>query len=243
MNDYVMKVDSNGLPYISHGFGDRAHKYIAKIGEGAKARYFYTQQEIDAYKRDRALNKSKKELENSRAAQNKQTEKLGSKEADRRKKAAAQREKEAKAAEKASKYNTVSVVDYVTGGVGRSQYKKRKKEVEDYERQAEKAKRAYDKAQSIVDKKKPGIEKTGIDVFGTYERNKTKAANEMHNYRDASSKAKIAKKQLDSAELYYEGTSLPGQTHRVIRKVKEKYGSKLVSELTEPKIKVRKSKR
>ena len=57
--DYIVLVDENGQPYIAHGlFGNvkrvasnassRAHKYIAKWGEGAKARYFYTKAELEA---------------------------------------------------------------------------------------------------------------------------------------------------------------------------------------------------
>lgn len=53
-----MLVDENGQPYIAHAFWNKKgqtkknHKYIAKIGEGVKARYFYTQQELDAYKKE-----------------------------------------------------------------------------------------------------------------------------------------------------------------------------------------------
>ena len=57
--DYIVIFDENGQPYIAHAFSDkarraaaaarsRAHKYIAKWGEGAKARYFYTKEELDA---------------------------------------------------------------------------------------------------------------------------------------------------------------------------------------------------
>ena len=52
-NDYVIQFDESGQPYIAHAWGKRganqAHKYIAKIGEGAKARYFYTQEELRAF--------------------------------------------------------------------------------------------------------------------------------------------------------------------------------------------------
>ena len=50
---YYIAIDENGEPYIEHGLlknvGKKAHKYIMKIGEGAKARYFYTKEEVDAY--------------------------------------------------------------------------------------------------------------------------------------------------------------------------------------------------
>ena len=67
MNDYFIGVDRDGQPYIAHAWGraNGAHKYIAKIGEGAKARYFYTQEELRAFqqggrqKAQNAVNKAK----------------------------------------------------------------------------------------------------------------------------------------------------------------------------------------
>lgn len=55
MNDYIIMTDSSGRHYLSHGYAWRSHKYILKIGEGAKALYFYTQKEIQNY-----LNQNKK---------------------------------------------------------------------------------------------------------------------------------------------------------------------------------------
>ena len=53
MSDYYIGVDRNGVPYIAHAWGNawknRQHKYIAKIGEGAKARYIYTKEELRAF--------------------------------------------------------------------------------------------------------------------------------------------------------------------------------------------------
>ena len=52
MNDYIIAVDRDGQPYIAHAWGrgtNGQHKYIAKIGEGAKARYFYTQEQLRAF--------------------------------------------------------------------------------------------------------------------------------------------------------------------------------------------------
>lgn len=47
--DYIVAFDENGQPYIAHAWGKgTAHKYIEKWGEGAKARYFYTKQELEA---------------------------------------------------------------------------------------------------------------------------------------------------------------------------------------------------
>lgn len=66
-NDYMILFDDNGKPYISHGILDSAksavsnaakgvgrgvrenHKYILKVLENGKNRYFYTQDEVKAY--------------------------------------------------------------------------------------------------------------------------------------------------------------------------------------------------
>lgn len=65
MNDYIVLVDESGKPYIAHaltsvggsskskGFGKGRGwrenvKYIAKWGEGAKAKYFYTREQLEA---------------------------------------------------------------------------------------------------------------------------------------------------------------------------------------------------
>lgn len=56
LNDYIISIDENGQVYLAHAFWNRKgkikqnHKYIEKIVDGAKTRYFYTQQELDAYK-------------------------------------------------------------------------------------------------------------------------------------------------------------------------------------------------
>lgn len=50
---YYIAIDENGEPYIEHGVlnnvGQRAHKYIAKFGEGANAVYAYTMDQVRAY--------------------------------------------------------------------------------------------------------------------------------------------------------------------------------------------------
>lgn len=56
-NDRIVVFDENGQPFIAHAWFNRKgstkkdHKYLMKIGEGAKARYLYTQQEVQAYLR------------------------------------------------------------------------------------------------------------------------------------------------------------------------------------------------
>ena len=72
-NDYVILFDDNGTPYISHGILDSAksavsnaakgvgrgvrenHKYILKILENGKSRYFYTQEEVRAYQQAKRM--------------------------------------------------------------------------------------------------------------------------------------------------------------------------------------------
>ena len=67
--DYVILFDENGQPYIAHSWksawgkvksgakraygaaksgGSKAHKYLMKVGKGAKAKYAYTKEEVDA---------------------------------------------------------------------------------------------------------------------------------------------------------------------------------------------------
>lgn len=57
--DYVVLFDENGKPYVAHSaqgsvnsgvrtVGKATHKYLLKVGEGAKARYAYTKEEVDA---------------------------------------------------------------------------------------------------------------------------------------------------------------------------------------------------
>ena len=76
MNDYIVLVDENGQPYIAHGIWSKARdaansgrkkatKYIEKIGEGAKARYFYTKEELDAYY-NKGKQKAKKTVEKAK---------------------------------------------------------------------------------------------------------------------------------------------------------------------------------
>lgn len=53
-NDYIVAVDENGRPFIAHASGlgswkNRAIKYIKKIKDGNRTRYFYSQKEIDTY--------------------------------------------------------------------------------------------------------------------------------------------------------------------------------------------------
>lgn len=46
MNDYFISFDMEGTPYIEH---KKQAKYVAKIKNGPKTRYFYTNEEYMAY--------------------------------------------------------------------------------------------------------------------------------------------------------------------------------------------------
>lgn len=65
-SNYMIGIDRDGSPYISHAWGARASynrsapvKYIARIGEGAKARYFYTQEQLRAYQQGKTKQPAK----------------------------------------------------------------------------------------------------------------------------------------------------------------------------------------
>ena len=80
MNDYIVLIDESGKPYIAHanedssggsskskGFGKGRGwrenvKYIAKWGEGAKAKYFYTKEQLEAFDREHEFLKEHLEL-------------------------------------------------------------------------------------------------------------------------------------------------------------------------------------
>lgn len=97
---YYIAIDENGQPYIEHGFGERAHSYLLKLGNGAKVRYFYTQQQIDAWKKRREHQKAIRETDRKVH----QTAKSSVKERDRANRKAEKLEKKAeKWQEKADK--------------------------------------------------------------------------------------------------------------------------------------------
>lgn len=53
MGNYMISYDRDGSYHLEHAWGKKTGKasvkYIAKIGEGAKARYFYTQEQLKAF--------------------------------------------------------------------------------------------------------------------------------------------------------------------------------------------------
>lgn len=79
--DYVVLFDENGQPYIAHSWRDKvrsapaaaknagrqAVKYIEKIVDKGKTRYFYTQDELRAYY-DRGKEKARRAVDNARSS-------------------------------------------------------------------------------------------------------------------------------------------------------------------------------
>ena len=60
--NYIIAVDENGQAYIAHASGigswkNKAVKYIKKIKDGNRTRYFYSQKEIDTYNANKANEK------------------------------------------------------------------------------------------------------------------------------------------------------------------------------------------
>lgn len=77
MADYYIAVDENRQAYLAHSF-NKNHKFILKIGEGPKARYFYTKAQVEAYynnlKSEHYDRKAEKEREKYKKAEKKQEE-------------------------------------------------------------------------------------------------------------------------------------------------------------------------
>lgn len=65
MDNYQIMLDRYGRVYLSHGIGKRAHKYILKIGDGVKARYLYTREEVNAYMNEK---KAKREADSNKVS-------------------------------------------------------------------------------------------------------------------------------------------------------------------------------
>ena len=64
MNKYVLRKDTDGSVYLAHAYPMTRNrqapvKYIAKIGEGSKSRYFYTQEQLRAYQQGKTKQPAK----------------------------------------------------------------------------------------------------------------------------------------------------------------------------------------
>ena len=158
---YVMLVDENGRAYLAHGIKDRAHKYLVKITDGAKNRYLYTQQEVNAYLNRRKSDKyargvmkdrekqgrqslkdeakARKQAEKDKAKYNKYAAEYASNVQTQRDKQGRQHvkqerktQKEAeKQAKRDAKYRETTLKDYLTGGKEQEAYRKAKAELKE----------------------------------------------------------------------------------------------------------------
>lgn len=64
MNKYMLRRDTDGSVYLAHAYPMTRNrqapvKYIAKIGEGSKSRYFYTQEQLRAYQQGKTKQPAK----------------------------------------------------------------------------------------------------------------------------------------------------------------------------------------
>lgn len=219
--DYIVGVDTYGQPYIAHWGQKKNHKYIARISDGNGYRYFYTQAEWNAYLRR-----------------------------DQR-----QRDREKKKAEREASKVKVSPKQYFGGGGQREAYKAAKKQSDADSRAARQAERnyktklnAYKKAKEAADKANESNEyfakkrtKRKLDQAHTELR---KAVDERQSARD---KEKASLAITSAKETSYEQTSLPGKTHKLVRKGKTivkkittKVGDTAVDAINTPLITIRK---
>lgn len=58
---YLISFDENRQPFIAHVGTQKSHKYIAKVIENGRPRYFYTQEEYNAYLKNKNRPKSQAE--------------------------------------------------------------------------------------------------------------------------------------------------------------------------------------
>ena len=187
MNDYIVLIDESGKPYIAHanesssggsskskGFGKgrgwrERVKYIAKWGEGAKARYFYTNVQLEA-----AMHQGRQKV--SDAAQ-KAKEKASSAYAKGREALAAGKQKVSEIATKVPERlkDTVALRDKATGAIIKGQ---------------EAVKKIEDNAKNLVDKAK--------DVAGVDERERMdKAWDEVRKDNSSENFQKAEKARSD----------------------------------------------
>lgn len=254
MDDYIIAIDDSGQPYIEHAFGmgsmikRKNAKYIARI-KTAKGhyRYFYTQKEWDAYKRNQEKAKERKQA------------------------------KLDKAKEKAENGTNVSVKQYLTGGREQDVYREVKKNTSREKREMNAAKKKAEKAASAYVKSSAKYRKqynkekerdvadtlasmtypylnwnptgSAADYAPGKRKKMEKATADMHTasaeYEKAKKRYEASEKRLQEHEKRYESTSLPGQIHKYKRKAKtvlKRHRSKTLSDISNaPLIYVRKS--
>lgn len=206
MNDYIIAVDRDGQPYIAHAWGRGAngqHKYIAKIGEGAKARYFYTQEQLRAFQQgarqgaQNAANKAKEKASDAvgRVRENSVLLNVGN---------------QYRAAQRAHQYSKSSNPQTAKRGkegyesnntLGGKAYKAQQKAVEKVKDIAgvdERERR--DKANREADKKKEEYKKAEIKAAREMDKNPLRTKEQSEQWRQAQNAENEARGKAERAE-------------------------------------------
>lgn len=68
MSNYVIGYDRDGSIFIAHSSDRPNHKYFRKIKDGTRTRYFYSEQEWNAYMKNRNRPKTQAEIQKERKA-------------------------------------------------------------------------------------------------------------------------------------------------------------------------------
>lgn len=226
MNAYYIAYDHDGNPYIEHGIRDsRAVKYLMKIGKGLKARYFYTQKEIEAYLQNQKTDKYAREVIKQREKQGrqalkdqekarKQTEK-DQKKAEKEKekydrysneyarKTIKQREKQGKKDLRNEQFEDVSLKDYLTGGETGRRYRELEKKQREAEKSAAEAEKNQVKEQEKSKKYQDQVNKQIADVKETESwQNFQKMADRYKNDPNFDYDDSLQKWHEEQAEIY-----------------------------------------
>ena len=203
MNGYYIAFDENGQAYIEHGLirniGQKAHKYIMKVGEGAKARYFYTKEQIEAYKKN--------------LQDRKKTDRYARDVIKQREKQGREYQKKHEKAQKEVQYEEVGLKDFVTGGATGQKYRELEKKQKDAQKAAEKAEKEQIRQQQKAAKYQQNVNEL---INKTRENSKwTKQAEKWRNNPDYDTdntaqdwheeQAEQLRKQLDDDVVYTKG--------------------------------------
>lgn len=257
MNDYYIAIDENGQPYIAHagmisnavstvrngvGRGVRQnHKYLMKIGEGTKARYLYTQQEVQAYMRGgrKALDQmAKNTKENARNGLTAASDKIGVK--------ARKDLKEKTAAAKEPNIKTFQGVDRngIHTGTRPKDTIRRNREISE----AVTAKKNYDK--TLLGKAENKVKSTSDHMKDAvdYAKENSTLLNVGNQYNAAKRAHEFAKSSNPvTAQFgrkgYSENNTLGGKVYKTQQAVKEKIGNDARKDVSEKKADLERAKR
>ncbi len=213
MNGYCIVYDENGRAYIEHGIirnaGQTAHKYIMKIGDGVKARYFYTQEQIDAYKKN---------------LQDRKTDRYARDVIKQREKQGREYQKKQEKAQKEAQYEEVSLKDFLTGGSVGRELREREKKAKEAQKAAEKAEKKQIREQEKAEKYQQRVNEL---VANTRENSKNqKQADFWKDNPDAGGNSDVLKYHREKAEQY-------GDEHPMLRNYHENQAKALEREIAE----------